>query len=748
MSKNLMIIESPNKVVTLLEFLPKNEWEIIATVGHLMKCGRVDSKTLDIKWVPNEDKKKNFKFTNSKTSKNFTTVQQRINNIKAAAKVATNIYLASDPDREGEAIGWHVNELLDEADRSKVKRITFNEITKDAVLDAISHPRKLDIDQVHAYFARVVLDRKIGFGLSGLFREKIHARGAGRVQTVALKFIYDREQEIKSFKTPTWFIPKITLEGFALPIVLRELSPKSSNLNTYFMDSSKNEVKKFDKEIVTDIGFTDESSAEKLLKSLSKEFEVYLKDPEKKTSKNPGAPFTTDVLYSSASTHCGMSVKMTKATAQKLFEGIKLNGKHIALITYPRTDSCRVSTEFVEKAKKVITTLHGADMYVYRDYANIKKPKKQTAVKTQDGHEAIRVVDPFLFPSKIKDLVDINQYKLYKLIWKRCIAAFMPASISSSINLRFINNDNKFYSHNDKEIFAGFKKEWNFDEDAKHTERIDFDKIKIGDKIKAKDMIVEQKELTPPARYNEASLVRELKVQGVGRPSTYESMTQKPLEYGYAHLEQRAYHIDILGDEIIENCEKFFPDIITPTFTRDMEEELDEIQDGESEWKEYIKKVEPTFIKELAIAEKKFVKVAPKNVLDEKGNVRLCPKCKSPLVERFSPKSHKNFIGCSAYPLCNYCEFPEDPNHHPQKILDEKCPLCGSPLAERTSRRGTTFIGCTAYPKCRYARPSNMTNAEYEQHKADIASGKIKPATRGKGKKTNTAKTKKINSKK
>jgi DNA topoisomerase-1 len=256
----------------------------------------------------------------------------------------------------------------------------------------------------------------IGFGLSGLVRVKLHARGAGRVQTVALKFIYDREQEIKAFTTPTWYIPKVLLEGgFAMPIVLRELSPKLEKLNTYFMDADKNHIAKFDKNTVVEVGFTDKASVEKVIHSLGKEYEVYLKEPEKKGTRNPGAPFTTDALYSSASTYCGMSVKMAKATAQRLFEGIKLNGKHVSLITYPRTDSMRVSAEFVAKAKTLIAKEYGEDSYTYRDYSKVKV-KKANAAKTQDGHEAIRVTDPFIRPDDLKKSIDANEYKLYKLI--------------------------------------------------------------------------------------------------------------------------------------------------------------------------------------------------------------------------------------------------------------------------------------------------------------------------------------------
>lgn len=725
-----MIIESPNKVHTLHEFLSKNDWSIIATVGHireLKKRNGYDPKTFEPVWEVKKPGKQRFGFgsKNKESAEVMKTSQQIIDDINAAAHKATNIYIASDPDREGEAIAWHVAQVLNDQDRKKVKRVTFNEITKDVVIDAIKHPRKIDIDLVHAYFARTIMDQMIGFGLSRLVREKLHADSAGRVQTVALKFIYDREKEIEAFSSDKWYTSVIKLDGpFQSPLNVREASKKLTGVKLYLLDNKDNQVKNQEDASIT--AFADEESCKKFNKSLGKYFTVYKKDPETHKTTNPKSPFKTSALLSLGASVIG-SASIVKQTAQHLFEGIKLHGKHVALITYPRTDSIRVSDEFVNNVKKLITKEYGASMYVPRKWEDASA--KKTTSKIQGAHEAIRVTDPFIKPSDIKSVVKPNEYKLYKLIWMRSVAAFMPECKSISITLRIENNGNKFYTHNTKIISPGFRTVYTINEDEKKSETFDFSIIREGDKFTAKTIEIKEKEKSPPSRYNEASLINKLEEEGVGRPSTYYTMVHKPVESNYAFLESKAFHMNKLGDEVIVNLEKFFPDIVTPVFTKELEDHLDRIEDGE-DWHIYLKKYSPVFTKELETAENKFKKAPLENAVDEHGNVRLCPKCKSPLVKRYSPKTHKEFIGCSAYPLCNYVEFPKDPNHHPQQVIEEKCPLCGANLAIRTNRRNEKFIGCTNYPKCHYSRPADMTDEQWQKHKAEtlLKKGKEKPS--------------------
>jgi len=740
MAKNLLIIESPNKIETISHFLSK-DWKILATIGHIRDLSHKNTdgfkngyneKTLEPDWVIS-NKLKVSKNPRAKPNPDAKTQQQIVDEIRKEAKEAKHIYLATDPDREGEAIAWHVYEVLDKKEREKCLRVTFNEITEEAVLEALSEPRQINIPWVHSQFARRILDRMVGFGLSDITRKKLGAQSAGRVQTVALRFLHDREELIKKFTTDVWYICEPKLKGLMYPLILRELSKENSKLDTYFLDKDKNEIKKFDKTTVDEVGFRTEDAAKKFKNSLSKKFEIYAIDEPRKTTSKPPVPFKTSTMQQSAINSLGMTIGQVTSAAQMLYEGIRLNGKHVALISYPRTDSLRFSDSFIQKAKKYIVQEYGEKNYVFRSFAGQTKASSEKNV--QDAHEGIRVIDPFLTPAMIKDKIDHNQYKLYKLIWMRSLACFLPDSISESTVARFINNGNKFYSHSSKVIFAGYKTLWNLEAEG-HKEPVDLSKYKVGDEIAVEEVTIKQSQKTPPPRYNQASLIKELDEKGVGRPSTYKTMAQVAIDRGYANLESRAYHMTPLGDNVVTGLEHFFPEIVDVQFTKEMEEHLDEIANKDEGWREWVLSFEPKFKKQLKDAEEHFKRPEPEVALDEHGKPMKCPKCGKPLVKRYSPKSKTWFIGCSGFPECHYAVFPEQKNHHPQEIIDEKCPICGSPLAKRWNKRGQVFIGCTKYPQCRYARPADMTAEEYEKYKVEHINDKKKGSTKKpKGKK-------------
>jgi DNA topoisomerase-1 len=362
------------------------------------------------------------------------------------------------------------------------------------------------------------------------------------------------------------------LENMTLPIVLRELSPKLKGLHTYFVDEEKNEVKTFDKEKVYEVCFKDEESAKKLKDNLDKKCEIYKIDEPKLKMRNPNVPFKTSTMQQEAIYKLGMNIGKVTSTAQKLYEGIKLNGKHTALISYPRTDSIRLADSFVNKTKSYITKELGEKEFFYRTFES----KASAGKNVQDAHEGIRVIDPFLTPDSLKNKISHDEYSLYKLIWKRSVAAYMNPSKIESTAVRLINNENKFFTRSSKVIYPGYRKVWEFD-DSVGNEKIDFTKYKVGDKLEIKQILIQDGKKASPPRYNQASLVKELDEQGVGRPSTYRSMAQIALDRGYAYLDNKAYVMNPLGNEVIEGLEKFFPEIVDAKFTRDMEGRLDEI---------------------------------------------------------------------------------------------------------------------------------------------------------------------------
>lgn len=672
--KKLLIIESPNKIKTLEKYLP-SDFEIIATIGHIRDLSTFgglgfDLKTMSPRWIIPKPTKR------GERSK-----KEIIEEIRKKADVAEEIYLASDPDREGEAISWHVYDILSEKNRKKCKRIVFNEISKDAVLKALESPRTIDKQWVESQFARRILDRLIGFKLSKLVQNQLHAESAGRVQSVALKFIEDREKEIEIFKPSKWWTLDVILTN-KTPLILRKINP-------YLVKELKfNEPKE-----VSGIDFLSYDDAEIVKKSLDKEYEIYAIDEPKYYIRNPKEPYKTSTLQQDGINKLNWNSRKITMIAQRLYEGVMVGSEQIALISYPRTDSTRISDAFVKTIKDFILKNYGED-YLFLTTKEVKS--KKNTIKIQDAHEAIRPIDITITPESIKTKIKHEEYALYKLIWIRTVAAYMAPAKYRRVDVRFINNNNKFYASSRENIFDGYRKIYSHYQDNDIIHELPLNTFKIGEKYLATSINIAEHVTSPPARFTQASLIAALEKSGIGRPSTYNTMANVALNRGYANLESRSYVPTKLGRKVITELENSFGNIINKEFTKNMEEHLDEIANGKEKYSEYLLNFWKGFEKEFNLALDKMEKNKPE--IEYVG--RDCPNCSSKLIYRYSFKGKNKFIGCSNYPNCKYLEPLEKP-----KYLDEKCPNCNKQLIERRSRRkNKPFIGCTGYPECKYVR--------------------------------------------
>ncbi len=657
MGNKLLVIESPNKIKTLSKYLDK-DFDIIATVGHIRDLSKYglgfSLDTFEPKWTVMDEQKKEL-----------------IDEINNKAHNASEIYIATDPDREGEAIAWHVYEVLDNEDKKKCKRITFNEITKTAVLESFENKREINIEWVHSQFARRIIDRLIGFKLSQLMQSKLKAESAGRVQSVALKFISEREDEIKAFKPTYWW----TIDS----VLLKKVNLHLKQLSSKF--------KLEEQENVSGTGFKFKSvaDAKKVFDTLDDKFLLTNISEPVKMKSSPKKPYKTSTLQQDSINKLNFSTKQTTSIAQRLYEGVDIDGIHIALISYPRTDSTRMSDVFIKNASDFIVETYG------KEYLGNYKNEKQ-AENAQDAHEAIRPVDVTITPDSLKGKLPKNELALYKLIWNRTVSTLMSDSIFEKVTYTFTNNDNIFEAGSKVCVFDGYQKV--FKDDSEQEEIIDKDIFKINQEYQSTSMEVKNHETAPPPRFTQASLIQALEKAGVGRPSTYNTMVNLVLDRNYATLESKAYHVTDIGGKVINELNNFFPTEINKDFTKQMEERLDHIAAGEEEWTTWLKTFTPEFLDKVNVAKEKMEKVE-----DEKVG-ELCPECGHDLVYKVSKKYRSKFIGCSNYPHCKYIrslKAKEEP-----KELNIPCPLCSKNIVIRKNKKGTEFIACTGFPKCHY----------------------------------------------
>ena len=640
MSKNLVIVESPSKSKTIEKYLG-NDYKVVASMGHIRDLSTTGPLGLGV------DIENGFK-------PNYIALKGKkkiITELKKDVKEASHVILATDPDREGEAISWHLKEALGIKDND-YDRVLFHEITKDKVINAIKHPTKIDDNLVKSQETRRILDRIIGFRLSKLLQAKIKAKSAGRVQSVALKLIVDREREIEAF------VPE---EYFTITAIIEEVE---ASLFKY-----KDE----------EIKLHNEKEANKVLEALGDDYNLSSIE-KKKRKKASKAPFITSTLQQEASTKLGFTAKKTMSIAQKLYEGIDLGTETVGLITYMRTDSIRLSDEFVGSAFHYIEENFG------KKYIGYTKHTKKTD-NVQDAHEGIRPTSILREPLKVKQYLSSDEFKLYSLIYKRALASLMADAIMDSTTLIFNNNDYKFKATGSVLNFDGYLKVYS---DYEKNEDKIIPELIEGKDYKASDILSEQHFTKPPARYTEAKLIKEMEDLGIGRPSTYAKTIDTIKDRGYVKLEEKKFVPTEIGVETTDKLQEFFSDIINVEYTKNMEEELDKIADGNLVWNEVLKEFYDVFEPRV----KKAFSDMEKKEAEETGE--MCPECGSPLVKRTG--RYGEFVACSNYPECKYIKKSEK-----QVIEVCNCLKCDGKILERKTRRGKTFYGCSNFPKCKEA---------------------------------------------
>jgi DNA topoisomerase-1 len=668
MAKNLVIVESPAKAKTINKFIGK-DFVVKASVGHVRDLPKselgVDEETFEPTYEVLEGKEK------------------VVSELKAAAKKADIIYIASDPDREGEAIGWHVMKLIG-GDSSKVRRIRFHEITKNAVRKAIDSPTEIDMDKVNAQQARRVLDRLVGYKLSPLLWDKVR-RGlsAGRVQSVAMKMIVDREEEIKAFKPEEYWT-------FAAKLL-------ASNPPQFIAKLTKVEGKK------ADVGNeTDARKIEAALKSGAFTVETIARR-EKKQSAAP--PFITSTLQRAAYNRFKYPVKRTMQIAQKLYEGKELGTMGFAgLITYMRTDSVNVSEEALTEVRQYIGTKYGAD--ILPEKPNYYKVKK--AVQAQEAHEAVRPTTLQYEPEAIKDFLTHEEYNIYKLIWERFVASQMKPALFDVTDVDIKNGPYTLRVSGEVLKFPGFLAVFQQTSAEDDEEKAEDDKalpaMTEGEALKLIDLDTRQNFTQPPARYTEATLVKALEENGIGRPSTYGQIltTIQARDYTYKH--DGKFHPTQLGMLVTRLLKESFGDIIDETYTARLEQELDEIEDGKLDWLVSMKEFAKKFNKDLTRAQKEMTQVKGEGLAtDEK-----CENCGSPMVIKFG--RFGEFLACSNYPDCKTTK--EIAKGEAAEAGDETiiCEKCGKPMQLKRSRFGQ-FFACTGYPDCKNTKDPRLLKA-------------------------------------
>ena len=642
MTKNLVIVESPSKSKTIEKYLGK-DYKVVSSKGHIRDLATTGKYGLGVD-VDNDFKPNYIPVAGKK---------KLISELKKLVKDSDEVILATDPDREGEAISWHLLDTLGIKD-TNYERVLFHEITKDKVLEAIKNPTKIDYNLVRSQETRRILDRIIGFRLSKLMQSKTGGKSAGRVQSVALKLIVDREREISSFNSEEYWT--ITSKFDEIEADLFNYNHKDIEINT-------------------------EEEADSILSKLSDKYKIESVERKKKSKKSK-PPFITSTLQQEASTKLGFTAKKTMSIAQKLYEGMDIGSETVGLITYMRTDSIRLSDEFIGASYKYIEENYGKD---YIGYA--KKSKKTENV--QDAHEAIRPTSVYRNPEDIKKYLSTDEYKLYKIIYYRALASLMADAKVEATSVILDNNNYQFKINGQILIYDGYLKAYALYETSE--DKVLPDEFKNeGSILTTKDVTKKQHFTSPPPRYTEAKLIKELEELGIGRPSTYAKIMDTIKERGYVTIEEKKFVPTEIGIETTDRLQEFFSDLINVKYTAAMETDLDTIALGKLDeikvLREFYDKFEPEVEKAFGQMEKK----APK----ETGEV--CPNCGSSLVIRKG--RYGEFTACSNYPECKYIKKEEK---EVKEIMD--CSKCGGKIIEKKTKRGKIFYGCNNYPKCKYA---------------------------------------------
>lgn len=733
--KSLVIVESPAKSKTIRKILG-DSFQIEASFGHVRNLLTKDPSTQNLGFEIENHFMPKFEVIPGK--------QQVVKKLNDMAKKVDKIYLASDPDREGEAIAWHVRQILKVPDE-KILRIVFNEITPKAVKNSVANPRGIDMDMVQAQQTRQILDKLVGYKLSPVLWKQIGNRNlsAGRVQSVALRMICEREEEIEAFVPQEYWSIHTDLE-------------KEGKI--FEAELSKIKDKPVEKTV------KNQEEAQKIVEYLqdpSREFEVS-KVTKKTMKRKPTAPFITSTLQRAASSKLGFGVQKTMQVAQKLYEGMEIDGTPVGLITYMRTDSVRVSDDAQAMAKDFILGNYGEKYYP--ETPNVYTKGKQNV---QDAHEAIRPSYPERTPESIKQYLDNDQYRLYKLIWDKFMSSQMSNAEVANKSIEIKAGDYTLKAGTSKVTFDGFLKLYNDADEKEQDADAKIPDLEKGDKVNCKKVTPKQHFTQPPPRYNEASLVKALEEHGIGRPSTYATIITVIQTRKYVEKKDKALHPTLLGRTVSKQLVAQFADIMDYKFTAGMETKLDQIADKKAVWNKVLEDFYEPFIVEVnkALQNGERVKIESKI---------KCPNCGKPMVLRTS-KHGAQFLGCSGYPDCKtmmslnaLSEETDEENKEPE-ICEEKCEKCGSDMVfktgpygkymectnedckhrkpyrkstgvkcpkcgqgmivERKSKRGTVFYGCDKYPDCDFTLWNEPTGEECPECKSLLVRKVLKKGT-------------------
>ncbi len=641
MSKNLVIVESPTKTKAIEKYLG-SDYKVVSSKGHIRDLATSGKFGFGV------DLENHFE-------PNYVAIKGKkkdITALKKDAEKAKMVYLATDPDREGEAISWHLKDTLQLKDK-EYERVVFNEITKNVVKDAFNHTRKIDDDLVHSQETRRILDRIIGFRLSKLMQSKTGGKSAGRVQSVALKLIVDREREIESFKEEEYWT------------VTAKFTDMEASLDT--VDGEKADLKT-------------EEETDKVIDGLDSKFVTsnYETKSKKKASKYP---FITSTMQQEAISKLGFSSKKTMQVAQKLYEGIDIENDTIGLITYMRTDSVRLSDEFIKSSYAYIRDSYGEE-YI----GHVKKSKKRENV--QDAHEAIRPSSINRTPDSIKKYLTKDEFKLYEMIYARALASLMADAKLNQTTITLDNNNTTFKTTGSVLVFEGYLKVYGKFESSEDKV---LPKLKVNDELIADEIVKDQHFTKPPARYTEAKLIKAMEELGIGRPSTYASTISTLTQRGYVKIIEKKLNPTEVGITTTDKLQEFFSDLINVKYTAKMEEDLDKVAEGKKVWYKILESFYKEFEPEV---ENAFDKMEKKED-EETGEV--CPNCGKPMVIKNG--RYGKFEACSGYPECKYIK----PKEKAPQVEVCDCPKCGGKIVERKTKRGKVFYGCSNFPKCKVA---------------------------------------------
>ncbi|WP_106766081.1 type I DNA topoisomerase [Paenibacillus faecalis] len=649
MADSLVIVESPAKAKTIGKYLG-SKYIVKASMGHVRDLPK---SQIGVE-VENDFNPK------------YITIRGKgsvLKELKDASKKVKKVYLAADPDREGEAIAWHLAHALD-LDESQNLRVVFNEITKSAVKDAFKSPRKINMDLVNAQQARRILDRLVGYKISPLLWKKVKkGLSAGRVQSVAVKIILDRENEINDFiPEEYWTITaKLAIKNAAFEAKFLKLNGAKKELGN---QQEVNEILSFIQDASFEVG------------------EV----KERERQRHPSAPFTTSSLQQEAARKLGFRAAKTMSVAQQLYEGVEL-GKEgtVGLITYMRTDSTRISETAQEEAKEYIAGKYGSDFVP----ESPRQYSKKKGANAQDAHEAIRPTSILREPESMKPFLSRDQLRLYKLIWERFVASQMASAVLDTLSVDIIAGPTVFRATGSKVRFPGFMKVYVEGNDDGTTEEEKFlPELHKGDVLTKQDIEPKQHFTQPPPRYTEARLVRTLEELGIGRPSTYAPTLETIQKRGYVAIEEKKFVPTELGELVIEQMEQFFPEILNVEFTANMEEDLDHVEEGSEDWVKVLAEFYESFEKRLEVAEEEMKEIE----IEDEVSDEICEKCGKPLVYKLG--RFGKFLACSGFPDCR--------NTKPiVKDIGVACPKCKEGhVVERRSKKGRVFYGCDRYPEC------------------------------------------------